>query len=231
MTITRLAATVAALIYATVAGVPAAAQPEAPRCAGFGETVVADQTCRIHTETATYAIDASYPLDYPDQQAVGEFVMHDLDRFVEFAAQAGPRNSPYGHELIPHSYRSGTPTSGTRSVVFEVYDDTGAHPVTGFKAFNYDLSTHTAITLDTLFKPGADPVATLDPIVQRFMDKRWAGHEGTPPPNTLRAKVYQSFAITDDAIVFYIGQGMWLPEVDGPQRVSLPRSDLAALLA
>lgn len=47
----------------------------------------------------------------------------------------------------------------------------------------------------------------------------------------LGAKVYQSFAITDDAIIFYIGQGMWLPEVDGPQRVSIPRAELAALLA
>jgi Protein of unknown function (DUF3298) len=59
----------------------------------------------------------------------------------------------------------------------------------------------------------------------------WEGYEGPAPQNTLGAKVYQNFAITDDAIIFYIGQGMWLPEVDGPQRVSVPRSELASVLA
>lgn len=231
MTITRLAATMAVLICAPVFSVPAVAQPGTPGCADLGGTVGAEQTCHIHTETSTYTIDMSYPLDYPDQQALTDFVMHDRDHFVDFMAQTRPRDFPYGHELTPHTYRSGTSTSGTQSVVFDVYDDTGAHPVTGFKAFNYDLDTHTAITLDTLFKPGADPVALLDPIVQRFMDRHWEGYDGPAPHNTLGAKVYQSFAITDDAIIFYIGQGMWLPEVDGPQRVSVPRSELAALLA
>lgn len=71
----------------------------------------------------------------------------------------------------------------------------------------------------------------LDPIVQRFMDGHWEGSEGPAPHNTLETKVYQSFAITDGAIIFYIGQRMRLPEVDGPRRVSIPRAQLAALLA
>lgn len=156
---------------------------------------------------------------------------HDRDQFVNFMAQARPRDYPYEHGLTPHTYQSGASTSGTQSVVFDVHDDTGAHPVTGFKAFNYDLGARTAITLDTLFKPGTDPVATLDPIVQRFMNKRRQSTLEPPPHNTLGAKVYQNFAITDDAIIFYIGQGMWLPEVDGAQRVPVPRSELAAVLA
>lgn len=224
-------ATMAVLICAPALSVPAAAQPGSPGCADLGGTVGADQNCRIHTENPTYTIDMSYPLDYPDQQALNDFVTHDRDRFVDFTARTRPRDFPYTHGLTPHTYQSGTSTSGTRSVVFEVYDDTGAHPVTGFKSFNYSLGTHTAITLDTLFKPGADPVAVLDPIVQRFMDRHWDGSEGPAPHNTLGAKVYESFAITDAAIIFYIGQGMWLPEVGGPQRVSIPRSALTALLA
>jgi len=232
MTIRRLAvAATAALVCATAFSASTAAQPGAPGCVDFGGTVAADQTCRVHTETSTYTIDMSYPLNYPDQQALGDFLRGDRDEFVDFIVQTRPRDWPYEHELTPHSYRSGTSTSGTQSVVFEMYDDTGAHPVTGFKAFNYDLGTHTAITFDTIFKPGADPVAALDPIVQRFMDRHWEGYERPAPQNTLGAKVYQNFAITDDAIIFYIGQGMWLPEVDGPQRVSVPRSELASVLA
>jgi hypothetical protein len=43
--------------------------------------------------------------------------------------------------------------------------------------------------------------------------------------------VYQDFAITDDAVIFFIGQGMWLPEVAGPQDVSVRRSELTSILA
>ncbi|OBK39990.1 hypothetical protein A5658_22950 [Mycobacterium sp. 1245111.1] len=227
-TIARLAvAATAALFCAMAWSASAAAQPGASGCLDIGGTVAVDQSCRVHTETSTYTIDMSYPLDYVDQPALSDFVKHDRDVFVDFMAHARPRDLPYRHELTPHSYS----TTGTQSVVFDVYDDTGAHPVTGFKAFNYDLGRATPITFEALFKPGASSVATLDPIVQRFMDRRWEGYEGPAPQNTLGAKVYQNFAITDDTIIFYIGQGMWLPEVAGPQRVPVPRSELMSVLA
>jgi hypothetical protein len=47
----------------------------------------------------------------------------------------------------------------------------------------------------------------------------------------LGARTYQNFALTDDAVIFYIPQGMWLSQVAGPQRVSVPRSELASVLA
>jgi hypothetical protein len=103
--------------------------------------------------------------------------------------------------------------------------------VTGFQSFSYDVGTHAPITFDTLFKPGADPVAVLDPIVQREMDERWQGYGGPAARNTLGARTYQDFALTDDAVVFYIPQGMWLAEVAGAQQVSVPRSELASVLA
>jgi hypothetical protein len=232
MTITRLAvAATAALVCATAFSASAAARPGAPGCVDIGGTIAADQTCRVHTETSTYTIDMSYPLDYPDQQALSDLLRDDRDDFVDFMAQTRPQDWSYGHELTPHLYRSGTSTSGTQSVVFEMYDDTGALPVTGFKAFNYDLTTGTAITFDTLFNPSAEPVAALDPIVQRFMDNRWKGYGSPATNNTLGARVYQNFAITDDAVIFFIAQGMWLPEVAGLLEVPVPRSEIATLLA
>jgi hypothetical protein len=113
----------------------------------------------------------------------------------------------------------------------EFVDFTAAHPVTGFQSFNYDANAHRPITIDTLFKPGTDPVAVLDPIVQRAMDKHWQGYGGPAPRNTLGARTYQNFALTDDAVIFYISQGVWLAEGAGPQSISVPRSELAAVLA
>jgi hypothetical protein len=219
----------AAVVCATTFSAPASAQPAS--CADLGGVIEKDQTCHIETTTATYTLDVSYPLDYPDQQALTDYVKKDRDDFVNFVASQRPRDRPLEHALYPHSYRSGTGDSGTASVVFEIYDDSGAHPVTGFDSFNYDRATHTPITFGTLFKPGTDTVAVLDPIVQREMEKHWKGYQDPAPHNTLGDRVYQNFALTDDAVTFYIAQGMWLAEVAGPQKVSIPRSQLASVLA
>jgi hypothetical protein len=234
LTIYQLTAlALAATAFAVILGASASARPATPAsgCAELGGTVQADQTCHIETKTVTYSIDISYPLGYSDQQAVTDFVNQDRDQFVDFIATPPPRDWPYEHAVRPHTFRTGTAASGTESVVLELYGDSGAHPVTGFHSFNYDLGTHSPITFDALFKPGADPVAALDPIVQREMDKHWQGYGGPAPHNKLGPKTYQNFALTDDAVVFYIPQGMWLAEVAGPQQISVPRSELASVLA
>jgi hypothetical protein len=228
-----LIALAAAAVCATAFGAPASARPATPAagCAELGGAVQADQTCHIETKTATYSIDISYPLGYSDQQAVTDYVTQDRTEFVDFIATLPPRDWPYERGVRPHTFTSGTAASGTQSVVLELYGDSGAHPVTGFHSFNYDVSTHSPITFDAVFKPGANPVAALDPIVQREMDKRWQGYGGPAPHNTLGARMYQNFALTDDAVIFYIPQGMWLAEVAGPLQISVPRSELASVLA
>ena len=102
-------------------------------------------------------------------------------------------------------------------------------PATYFEALNYDLAKSAPITFDTLFKPGTNAVEVLDPIVKADLDKRLDG--GPADLNSLGATVYQNFAITDDAVIFFIGQGMWVYEAAGPQKVSVPRTELASALA
>ena len=57
------------------------------------------------------------------------------------------------------------------------------------------------------------------------------GSGGPADPNSLGATVYRNFALTDDAVIFFIGQGMWVYEAAGPQKVSVPRTELASVLA
>lgn len=47
----------------------------------------------------------------------------------------------------------------------------------------------------------------------------------------LTATSYQQFAITEDAIIFFFNQGGLLPHEEGPFQVTVPRSDLASVLA
>jgi hypothetical protein len=201
-------------------------------CAELGGTVDTNQVCHAHTAGSGYEVDFSFPVDYPDQQALTDYLTQRGEDFVSLAAERPPRDHPYELDAKAKVFRSGTPTAGTESLVFQVYSESGgAHPVTSYQAFSYDLGKGASITFDTLFKPGTQPVEVLDPIVQREMDKHWQGNGSPAPDNILGAKDYQDFALTDDAVIFFIGQGMWLPEAGGPQQVSVSRAELASVLA
>ncbi|MDT5106143.1 MAG: hypothetical protein QOI25_3656 [Mycobacterium sp.] len=104
----------------------------------------------------------------------------------------------------------------------------GAHPETYYDALTYDLGDEVPITFDTLFKPGSDPVAVLDPIVKAALKNQPPG--APVNENLIGADMYKSFALTD-AVIFYIGQGMWAIEAAGPQQVSVPRREFASILA
>ncbi len=100
--------------------------------------------------------------------------------------------------------------------------DAQPHPVAWYKAFNYNLTTHTPITFDTLFKPGTDPLAVLNPILERKF--------GPLPQGDPGADVYKNFAISDDAVIFFFDQGQVLGHESGDLEMSVPRSELASLL-
>jgi hypothetical protein len=202
-------------------------------CADFGGTVGPDQTCHVRSATATYTLEMSFPLDYPDQKALTDVLMQDRDSFVDWVATSGPdgRGRPYEHVVTAKTYRSGTPDSGTQSLVLKIQDDTGLahqdHPNTSFTALNYALGKRTAITFDTLFKPDTEPLEVLNPIVLRDLQKNGPGGE----VNDLDEHTYRNFAITDDAVIFFFGEDQVIWDNNGPHQVSVPRAELASILA
>jgi hypothetical protein len=160
-------------------------------------------------------------------------VTQHRDMFVDWVAQANPnwRARPYEYVVTAKTYRSGPADSGTQSVVLEIQDDTGLahedHPNTSFVALNYDLGRRTAISFDTLFKPGTKPVEVLNPIVLQQLQK--PGSDWVV--NDLDANTYRNFAITDDAVIFFFGEDQVIRDNMGSHRVAVPRTELASLLA
>ncbi|WP_157901027.1 DUF3298 domain-containing protein [Mycobacterium terramassiliense] len=51
------------------------------------------------------------------------------------------------------------------------------------------------------------------------------------PAADLDETTYQSFGITDDVVIFFFGQDQVVPDIAGPHKVAVPRSELAAMLA
>jgi hypothetical protein len=230
MTMSRLLVALTSVAVIAALATPAASAQSS--CATLGGTVDAAAVCTVHSETPSYTIDISFPLDYPDQQAVINYLTQDRGEFVDCFAKFGQngRDRPYMYDATAKTFRSGAFDSGTQSVVLEIDNDTGAahqgHPNTTFRAFNYDLGKGAPITIDTLFKPGADPLTVLNPIVQR----KWGTHPETRL-EVLDASTYRNFAITDDAVTFYFGQDQVVHDNNGPHQISVPRKDLASLLA
>lgn len=202
-----------------------------PACAELGGTIDADQTCQVHTANATYALDYTFPVGYPDQQAVAAYLTQTRDGFINVSEMPGLRDQPYVLDAKGTEYTSGTPPR-TQSLVFEVYQDVGgAHPQTWYKTFNYNLATRAPITYDTLFKPDAKPLDVIFPIVERELQKRSGVEQSIPPGVGLDPTHYQNFAITDDAVIFFFGQGELLAEAAGAIQASIPRAALEPLLA
>lgn len=205
-----------------------AAGPSA--CDELQGTVGPDQVCSVHTETAGSPIDMSFPATYPDQRALADVLTKQRDQFISAIEDPPVSPMPKALDIKSTSYRAGAPDTPTESLVLEEYWNLGgAHPTTSYNALNYDLTKKAPITFDTLFKPGTDPVAVLDPIVETELKNRL---EGAPvDANPIGPEMYKNFALTDDAVIIFISQGQWTIEAAGAQQVSIPRSQLAAILA
>ncbi len=229
MRILTVAALVAAGVLAGSTGTVASAQSA---CADLGGVAAPDGICRVHAANSTYTLDFSFPNDYPDQQPLTAYLTQTRDGFINVSEMPGSYNLPYVLDAKGTGYRSGAPTGGTRSVVFEVYQNVGgAHPQTWFQAFNWDVGKGAPITFDTLFKPGTKPLEVIYPVVNKELQKQTGVTDSILPGDGLDVANYQNFALTDDAVIFFFSQGELLPEAAGATQASVPRATFAPLLA
>ena len=116
-------------------------------------------------------------------------------------------------------------------MVLEMSQDANPHPVYWYKTFNYDLDAQAPITLDTLFKPGMEPLDVVYPAVRHELEKRWQAEVLASMLGPVDDATFENFALTDDAVIFFIGQGQLLGHPEGPVEVSVPRAELASSLA
>jgi uncharacterized protein DUF3298 len=150
------------------------------------------------------------------------------DDFINWDADRVPGPNPHELDIIGQAYHSAAPDVATQSLVLTIGNDAGIHPLTTYRSLNYDVEKHAPITIDTLFKPGTAPLGVLNPIVQRAVDAH-GGDESSL--NAVGIPAYRSFALTDDAVIFFFDQDGLLPHTSGPLTVTVPRTDIAPLLA
>lgn len=218
----------AVLAPAVLVGWPAAAEP--PSCAALGGGVEAGQLCRVHASGPNYTLNMTFPADYPDEQALTDYLTQNRDGFVNVAQSSGGRDQPYQLEATTDQHSAGQPPHNTRSVVLKFFQDVGgAHPSIWYKAFNYNLGTKQPITFDNLFAPGAPPLDAIFPIVQRDLERQTPLGAAVLPSTGHDPSHYQNFAITDEALIFYFAPGEMLPAFGGAIQAQVPRSAIPPL--
>ena len=230
MRILRVAAILVAGVLACSTGISTAAGQSA--CADLGGAVGPDGICTVHAANPTYTLNFSFPNDYPDQAALTGYLTQARDGFINVADNPDAYNLPYELDAKGAGYSSGSPTGGTQSVVFTMWQNVGgSHPQTYYQSFNWDVAKRAPIKFDTLFKPGTKPLDLIYPAVEQDLQKQQGVIDGIPPSVGLDPSKYQNFALTDDAVLFFFSQGELFAEAAGPVQASVPRSTLAPLLA
>nr|WP_245845281.1 RsiV family protein [Mycobacterium arosiense] len=171
-----------------------------------------------------------FPADYPDEQTMIGYLTKVTDDFGDARGQVHSLKSPTALKVTGTRYSSGPLAAGTQSVVTEIYQNLGAaHPLIRYKSFNFNVANQLPITFDGLFRPGTQPLQTVLPIVQKTLADRYRAAVSIPPATGLQPENYQSFAITNDAIVFFFDQNALQPAMEATQ-VSVPRNAIASML-
>lgn len=224
----RVMATVAVLVSAAASTGPAMARADAQLC--NPASVDANQMCHFDASAPLSDISMVFPANYPDEQTMIGYLTKADDDFRNARGPLSTLRSPTALKVTGTRYSSGAQTTGTQSVVTEIYENLGAaHPLVGYKSFNYNLANQQPITFDTLFQPGTQPLQAILPIVQKTLADRYRATVSIPPATGLQPANYQSFAITNDALVFFFDQNALQPAMEATQ-VSVPRSAIAPMI-
>jgi hypothetical protein len=241
MRIPRLALVVAAAAigWSSVVVVASAAPP---KCADLEAvqipaapvpvaTPAPSQLCQIVKTDPAYSLNITFPLDFPDQTAVSDYVKQTRDGFLNVAKSSAPHDMPYELDTTMTQYGSSVPPRSTQTVVFKTYQSVGgAHPQTFYRAFNWDQGNRRPITIDNLFREATAPFPLILPVVQAEATKQFGQDAAISPGAGLDPSKYQNFAITNDAIIFFFDQGALLPEAAGAFEVSVPRGAIDSML-
>ena len=209
-----------------------AASAVPPKCTDLSGVVDASQICQIQASDPGYSLNISYPVGYPEVQAVFDYVKQTRDGFLNVAKTPDSRTMPYELETTETEFNSTVPPRGTQSVVFKTYQGVGgAHPSTFYKAFNWDQGLRKPITIDNLFREGTAPFPIIFPLVQAEVNKQLGQPVAIAPEVALDPTKYENFAITNDQLIFFFSQGDVLPEAAGALQVAIPRGPVDAMIS
>ena len=195
-------------------------------CSDFGGAVEGDGLCRLREEKPDYTLAMSFPVDFPDQSAVDDFVNKTRTSFLNETTTPNFANVRYALEMQGMLWAS----DSTKSVSLEIYENLGgAHPNTWYQTFNYDTSDNRSIAFDDLFAPGVDALAAIFPIVEKKLEAEMGMPTPVSDSDGMDPSHYRNFVITPTDVVFFFDRGELMAGAAGAHTVYVPRRAIPPL--
>ncbi|GAB5015619.1 RsiV family protein [Mycobacterium avium subsp. hominissuis] len=238
-----LALTASVTVVATAAS-PGVAAADQRDCLAIGGNVQSGNVCRIYEDAPTYMSDLRFSTDYTDSRPVIDFVTQTRDQFVRAAQSPGAQGLPYQLTIRYYNFRSGQPARsyqelgqpwhGTQTLVLMTQRlmDPSTPSGTTYKTFTFDYDRNRPVTFDSLFAPGANPMASIYPAVKTELERQQLDRKFKLEPAAVwqDPSHYQNFAITDDAVIFFFGTSELPISVEaGPLFAPVSRANLPPL--
>lgn len=215
-------------------------------CPDLGGNIQSGNVCHVRERTPAYNIDLRFLTDYPDQQAVTDFLDQQRSRLIGIAQTPGAQRLPYDLYVNYESYKSGSrqttnqqelgygaPPNGTMSLVLTVYanaEGAGLSARNVLKSFTYDLNQDRPVTFENLFAPGTNPIDKIYPAVATDLARQQYARKFQLSPKVGRDPAhYRNFAVTDDAVIFFFDAGEFFTVEAGDARTEIPRALLPPL--
>ena len=186
----------------------------------------------------TIEITVRYPLELTYHDAVRQAVDAYLDgaraAFLQPMVDYGLFPSP-GPLVLDIDYELFGFSPSVAGIKFSAYEYTGgAHGMITFRTLTFDLDAGRLLTLDELFAPGVEPLATIAGLVQVSLatqlgdmaDADWIALGAGPDLAN-----YQNWVLTPEALTFVFEPYQVAAYAAGPQTVGIPLAQIAGLLA
>lgn len=232
---------------------PALGGPAVDACRQLGGNIQAGTICHVSADTDAYSIDMRFGVDYPDGQALADYV-HQLHKtFVAAAEAPGAKNLPYQMSVGVEDYKSGQPLrvvpslgqrfpgaqaygepwQGTESTVLKIFtrlDVDSVVPRSRYKTFTFAHNKNRAVGFRDLFAPDSKPLEAIYPYAAADIEgQQLARHYKLSPKDGLDPAFYQNFAITDDALIIFTDTGRLVPDESGDIVITIPRNGIPPL--
>lgn len=199
----------------------------------------------VSEETGIYSVQADYPkLDYTEtiNTMIKEEIDTEIDLFIEEAqslelTEEEIEENNYGKSGLWITYEIYRLDDAYISIAFDssIYNSGAAHPYSYTWVFNYDVKLDKELLLVDMFVPDTMFWEAISSVVVPQLNKQlygdatiedeWIAEGAGPDPQHFHA-----FTITEDSFIFHFAPYEVAAYAAGPQRITIPFSELDAIL-
>mgnify|MGYP002336223718 CR=1 FL=1 len=236
----RLVGILLALIVLGSGVLPVMAQDATPADQCLNKGGFYDETLATCNALTNFRIEVAYPVELlPNDAIEGALDQYIAQQTSDLLALASTPGFPFGPDGVNYSLNINYDIYHHSASVLSLQLTTstytgGAHPISFFQTYVFNLDQGRVIPFNEIFPPENDPLATIAPIARAQLHAQWGDDaEGMwiEAGTAMDSANYQDFVLTEDSVIFFFEPYQVGPYAMGPQSVTIPMAELASVMA